>query len=85
MAGLVKNELWVWAGICNKKSFLKLVPLSIFQVIWKERNSFAFDEIEGEIVKITDGWLNIFGSFVFSHDTYRMENFGNVVDLLIEF
>lgn len=54
IAGSVREELWAWKGLCNKKKLVKLIPLTIFWVIWKERNSKAFDGIEGEMTRIKD-------------------------------
>lgn len=51
-SGSVRDELWVWAKICKKKTYLNLIPLSIFWVIWKERNARAFERVEEKYVNI---------------------------------
>lgn len=36
-------------GICKKKKCIRLIPLSIFCVAWKERNQKAFKGVESDI------------------------------------
>lgn len=36
MGGSIKDELCVWAGLCEKKRYLLLIYLSIFWVVLKE-------------------------------------------------
>lgn len=52
--GSVREQLWAWKGLCKKKKFVKLIPLTIFWVIWKECNSGAFDGIEDDWATIRD-------------------------------
>lgn len=33
MVGTIKDETWVWEGICNKREFVKLILLTILLVI----------------------------------------------------
>lgn len=70
--------------ICEKKTYLYLIPLSIFWVIWEERNVRAFGGIEGEILNIRNKWIHVFGSLILSHNINKLENFGNVIDLLTD-
>lgn len=53
-------------------------------MVWKERNVRDFEEIEGEMLKVMNRWLHIFGSLILAHDIYRVENFRNVIDLLTD-
>lgn len=69
-AGSMK-ELWAWGGICKKKKFLKLIPLTIMWVLWKERNRRALDRVENYIVKIKDSWYHYFDSIFLRHVKYR--------------
>lgn len=75
----MKDELFV-----IRKSISSLFRYLTFLVIWKERNSRAFDRKYGDNVSIRDRWLNIFDSFVLGQDIYRLDNFGNVIDLLTD-
>lgn len=84
IAGLVRDEIWVWEGICKKKKIINNIPLTISWVVWKEMNRSVFEEIEWEISKIKDGWFHYFGSLILRHGIYRMEDFGNVVDILTD-
>lgn len=84
MVGLVRDEIWVWEGLYNKKQFVKLIPLTIFWVLCKEMNSIVFEGIEGEMFKIMDRWFYFFGSLILGHDIYSKEDFGEVIDILTQ-
>lgn len=47
-------------------------------------NNRAFKGIEEEIYKIKDRWFHYFGFLILSYDLYRIENFGNIVDILTD-
>lgn len=53
MAGNVCKELWAWTGFCKKKH-LFFIPLTIFWIVWKERNTRVFEGIETDFVNIND-------------------------------
>lgn len=82
--GSVKDELWALAGLRKKKTYLLLIPLSIFWVVWNERNAKLFEDIEREVVNTRDKWIHVFGSIILSHDINRIEDFGNIIDHLID-
>lgn len=68
IAGLVKNELWAWARLGEKKKYLMLIPLSLMWVVWKEKNSRAFEGIENDFNSIKDRWFHLFGSLFLGHN-----------------
>lgn len=80
--GSVREELWASEGLCKKKKFVKLILLTIFWVIQKERNSRALDGIEGEWAKIRDRWFHLFSSLILGHDIYMMDDFKNVIEMI---
>lgn len=51
MAGSLGDEIWAWRGICDCRKHVEIIPLTIFWMVWKERNKKAFDR-----VKDTDGF-----------------------------
>lgn len=58
MAESVREEVWAWKGLCKSSgNFVKIIPLSIFWVLWKESNSRVFDGKGVENNKIKDRWL----------------------------
>lgn len=76
MTGSLSNELWVWEVLCIKKGrHLFLVPLTIFWVIWKERNSKTFEEVKTNLGNIKHKWIHTFGPILLGHD-----NIGVVID-----
>lgn len=54
MAGSAMNEILAWEGIVGRKKQFRLRPLTIFWVIWKERNNRAFKAKEVDFVTIKD-------------------------------
>lgn len=75
---------WVWDGIGKKSEVVKLIPLTIFQVVWKERNNRAFDECMGDLSKIRDRWIHTFGTLILGHDVYGWDDFGKLFDILTD-
>lgn len=84
IVGSISEELCARASLCKKKSYLLLIHLSIFWVVWNERNSTAFEGIEKEMGNIRDRWFHIFGSILLDHDINRLDDFENVIDHLID-
>lgn len=85
IAGFVRGEVWVWAGLCNKKAHILLIPISIFWVVRKKRNTRAFDGVERDLVHIRDSWLHTFRFLFLGHDINGLDDFGNVIDHLSKF
>lgn len=54
MAGLVGMEIWAWDGLYVKGNIANLIPLTVFWVLWKEKNSRVFDGVESSVYKIRD-------------------------------
>lgn len=54
IAGMNKGKLLAWEGFCRKDSSHRLIPLTIFWIIWKERNPRAFEGKELDFVSIKD-------------------------------
>lgn len=38
--------------ICKGQNIASLIPLTVFWIIWKERNSKAFEDVESSVYKI---------------------------------
>lgn len=76
MAENVSRELLAWAGFCKKTMHLSLIPLTIFWVVWKERNAKAFENIETNFTYVKDRWIYIFGYILFGRDINDWEDLG---------
>lgn len=50
--------------MCNKKRLLQLIPLSIFWVVWNERNLRAFEGIEKDFISISNTLFHTFGYMI---------------------
>lgn len=50
----MREEPWAWDEVCKKKRLLRLIPLCIFWVVWKERNLRAFEGIEKDFTSTRD-------------------------------
>lgn len=57
-----------------KDNIANLVPLIIFRIIWKERNSRAFEGVESSVYKIRDKWIHYFESILLGYDIISDEN-----------
>lgn len=70
--------------MCRKKMLLRLIPLSIFWVVWKEKNLKAFEGIEKDLASIRNNWIYIFGYMILGHDIKELDDFGAIFDHLID-
>lgn len=61
-----------------------LIPLPLMWVVWKERNTRVFNGIENNFNIIKDRWFYTFSFLFLGHDIKDLENFGMVLDHLIE-
>lgn len=52
--------------------------------MWKEKISRAFNGIQWEMVNIRDRQFHVFGFVILDHDINNMEDFGKVIDHLID-
>lgn len=43
-----------------------------------------FEGIEREMYKVKDRWLYYFDSMILEHDIYRMDDFGNIINIFIK-
>lgn len=84
MAGLVINELITWEGLIGNSKSACLIPLSIFWVIWKERNKRAFDGQEESSMNLKNRWFHYFDSIMLGHSTYSLKDFWAIADMLID-
>lgn len=60
----------------------KLIPLTIFLVLWKERNSRPFENKGIDLYSLRDRWMHLFGFMLLEHDIISEVNFGDVIDSL---
>lgn len=83
MVGSVREEIWTWKSLCGRKKQSGLIPLSIFWIAWKKRNRKAFKEVE-EFDTVRDGWYQRLGFLIIGNYLHTMENFGNLIEVLID-
>lgn len=83
MSRSISDELWAWEGVQLDSSLIKLIPLTIFWVIWKERNSITFEGKETDLYRLRDRLMHYFGFILLEYDIISDVNFGNVIDSLI--
>lgn len=50
----VLAEVWAWGEIQSTKNIVKIISLTIFWVIWKEKNFRAFKGVEVDSYKLKD-------------------------------
>lgn len=84
IAGSVKSELLAWDGLYKKNKSSRLIPLTIFWVIWKERNNKAFDGKEVNFCNIKNRWFHYFGSILLAHNLDNLDDLGSIVYMLID-
>lgn len=84
MADTVNIELLAWVGLGNNNKSIKLIPLPIFWVIWKERNDWAFDGLELDFNTIKNNWFHYFGSTVLGYNLDSFDSLGIIIDMLID-
>lgn len=61
-----------------------LIPMSLMQVVWKERNTRTFNGIENDFNNIKDRWMHNFGFLFLGHDSMDFEDVRMVLDQLTE-
>lgn len=84
MDNTVYGELLTWEGLGKRNKFFQLIPLTIFWVIWKERNKRAFDGKELDFNTLKDNWFNYFGATILGHDIDSNVDFVSIVDIVID-
>lgn len=52
-------------------------------MIWKEWNRRAFEEVEEEFDRVRDSWYQIFDCLVIGNYLYSIEDFNNLIKVLI--
>lgn len=55
-----------WSKCKNKLA--NVIPLTVFWILWKEKNSRAFEGEKNSFSRLKDRWLNYFGSILLGHD-----------------
>lgn len=83
MADSITSELLAWEGLSSRNKLFKLIPLTIFWVIWKERNKRAFEGKELDFNTIKNNWFHYFGSIVLGHNLDCSKDFAFIVNILI--
>lgn len=84
MAGTVKEELLAWEMLSRKNKKFRLIPLTIFWVVWNERNNKAFEGKEDTFGNILNKWFHIFGSIALEHNINHFDDLGLIVNILID-
>lgn len=80
-SGSAMTEVWAWGGIHSTKNIVKIIPLTIFWVIWK-KEIIELLRVEVYRYKLRDKWFMYFGSCILGHDITRDEDFEDVIDTL---
>lgn len=80
----VCTELMAWEGLGSKNKSIRLISLTIFWVIWEERNNRTFDGIESDFNKVKDNWFHYFGSNLLGHKLDCLDDLVDIVDILTE-
>lgn len=85
MVNTGREKVWTWKGVSGrKKKQLGLISLTIFWVVWKERNRRTFQGVEEDIDKVKTRWYQSLGFLVTNNSLYSIEEVGNLVDCLID-
>lgn len=84
IAGSVKAELLAWESIAAKNKHYRLIPLTIFWVVWKERDNRIFEGLEENFANIKDKSLHLFGSIILGHNLNCLDDFGATVNILTD-
>lgn len=84
MAGSIHKELLAWESLLSYNKAACLIPLTIFWILWKERNNCVFEGIENTLLNVRDKWLHYFGSLFLGHNLLSIEDIGAVVNMLID-
>lgn len=82
MSGSAIDELSAWEGFRCRNKHHKLIPLTIFWNIWKERNNWCFENKEIDFDTIKDRWLQYFAFIVLEHNLDSFDDFGVILDIL---
>lgn len=72
----------MWDGLSFRRSMANLIPLTVFWVIWKERNARTFEEKECNLNRLKDRWIHYFGFILLCHDIVRDVDFVNVINTI---
>lgn len=75
----VRDELWVWEGSSKGRKIVNLIPLIIFRIVSKERNSRAFERWKRNVIKLRTYVYIIWGL------KYNLEDFGDFINILTDF
>lgn len=83
MADSAMEEIWTWKGISGVKKHISLVLLATFCAVWKERNKKTFKGVKDDYDKVKDRWSSP-NFLVMGHPLYSLENFGNLINILVD-
>lgn len=65
-----------------KRNIANVISLTVFQVIWKERNDITFNSVESSTNGLKDRWIHYVGSTLLGDNMISDVDFGNVIDTL---
>lgn len=57
----IREELWAWECVHLNSRLIKLIPLTIFWVLWKERNFRTFKSKKRYMYRLRERWMHYFG------------------------
>lgn len=64
----------------GRKKHLSLILLTIFRVVWEERNRRAFKRVMEEVNRIRESWYHNLGCLVTGNLFSAIEDFDNLVE-----
>lgn len=66
-SGSTRDEIWVWNDLSGRRKQTELIPVTIFWVVWNERNKRAFDEVDdaGGFNLLNNRWFQTLSFFFF--------------------
>lgn len=74
MVGSISKELLAWEGLSPKSPVARLIPLTIFWILWRKMNNRAFEGREDSFINIKDRWMHYFGSIFLGHNSDTLDD-----------
>lgn len=83
MAGDVRDEIWAWKGISDKKSTWISFSLLFFGLCERKEIGELLG-VEANFNRVRDRWFQTVSLLITYHSLQAMEDFGNFIGILIE-
>lgn len=83
MTGSRREEIWGSRGINREKKLVSFIPLTIFRIVWIEKNMRAFKMVKDEFDRVRGRWFQTLDFLVMDHPLSEMVDFWDIIDILI--